>query len=189
AAPSARTIVRVLAGSTSIAIGVVCEDPNPEGIVSFSVRRDAGLGSEDHVRIVLGPFLDGRSGYVFAVNPSGARYDGLVNPGGESDNPDWDGIWEAATARTATGWSAEIRIPVLSIAFKPGLHEWHFNVQRRIQGRLETDRWASPHRQYQITQTSRAGLLTGLPDFDLGVGLSVRPAVTSGGGIPSVDAR
>ena len=154
-------------------------------IVSFSVRRDAVLDSEDHVRIVLGPFADGRSGYVFAVNPSGARYDALINPGGESDNPDWDGIWEAATARTPTGWSAEIRIPVLTLAFKPGLHEWHFNVQRRIQRRLETDRWASPNRQYQVTQTSRAGLLTDLPDFDLGLGLTVRPAVTSGGGIPS----
>ena len=109
----------------------------------------------------------------------------LIDPGGESDNPDWDGIWEAATARLPTGWSAEIRIPVLTLAFKPGLHEWQFNVQRRIQRRLETDRWASPNRQYQITQTSRAGLLTGLPDFDLGVGLTIRPAVTSGGGIPA----
>jgi len=48
---------------------------------------------------VLGPFADGRSGYVFAVNPTGTRYDGLISAGGESDNPDWDGIWEAATAR------------------------------------------------------------------------------------------
>ena len=62
-------------------------------------------------------------------------------------------------------------------------------MQRRIQRRLEIDRWASPNRQYQITQTSRAGLLTGLPDFDLGVGLTIRPAVTSGGGVPSRDAR
>ena len=38
---------------------------------------------------------------------------------------------------------------------------------------------------YKITQTSRAGLLTELPDFDLGLGLTVRPAVTTGGGIPA----
>jgi hypothetical protein len=185
AAPTARTRVQVLADTRSLVIGVVCDMPDPGDIVSFSVRRDAVLTSEDHIRIVLGPFADGRSGYVFAVNPTGARYDGLINPGGESDNPDWDGIWEAASARTATGWSAEIRIPALSIAFRPGLHEWQFNVQRRIQRRLETDRWASPNRQYQITQVSRAGLLTALPDFDLGVGLTVRPAVTSGAGIPA----
>jgi hypothetical protein len=122
---------------------------------------------------------------VFAVNPSGARYDGLINPGGETDNPEWDGIWQAAAARTPSGWSVEISIPIQTLGFKPGLHEWHFNVQRRIQRRLETDRWAFPARQYQLTQTSRAGLLTDLPDFSLGAGLTVRPAVTAGGGIPA----
>jgi hypothetical protein len=188
APPSARTRVQVLADPHALVIGIVCDEPDPADIVSFSVRRDAVLNSEDHVRIVLGPFADGRSGYVFALNPSGARYDGLVNPGGESDNPDWDGIWEAATARLPTGWSAEIRIPVLTLAFRPGLHEWQFNVQRRLQRRLEIDRWASPNRQYQITQTSRAGLLTGLPDFDLGLGLTVRPAVTGGGGMQAPSA-
>src|SRR5262245_57778863 len=185
---SARTVVRALASANAIVIGVICEDPEPGRIVSFSVRRDAPLNSEDHIRIVLGPFLDGRSGYVFAVNPSGARYDGLINPGGESDNPDWDGIWEAATTRSGSGWSLELKVPVQTLGFQPGLHEWHFNVQRRIQRRLETDRWAFPARQYQITQTSRAGLLTNLPDFNLGVGLTVRPAVTTGGGIPAASA-
>jgi hypothetical protein len=187
--PSERTTVRVLAGTKALAIGIVCDDPDPKGIVSFSVRRDAPLGNEDHVRIVIGPFLDGRSGYVFAVNPSGARYDGLINPGGENDNADWDGIWEAATSRTETGWSVEIRIPTQTLSFKPGLHEWHFNVQRRIQRLLETDRWAFPARQYQITQTSRAGLVTGLPSFSQGVGLSIRPAMTAGGGIPTPSAN
>lgn len=184
AAPSGRTIVRVLADEKTLVIGIVCEDPAPERIVSFSVRRDADLESEDHVRIVLGPFLDGRSGYVFAVNPSGARYDGLIEPGGEEDNPDWDGIWEAATSRLPEGWSAELRIPIQSVGFRAGLEAWHFNVERRIQRLLETDRWAFAARQYQVTQTSRAGLLTGLPAFDVGLGLSVRPAVTTGGGVP-----
>jgi hypothetical protein len=185
---SARTIVRVLAGPDGLVIGVLCEDDDPSGLVSFSVRRDAILNSEDHVRIVLGPFRDGRSGYVFAVNPSGARYDALINPGGETENADWDGIWEAATTQHPTGWSAEFRIPIQTLSFNPVLREWHFNVQRRIQRLLETDRWAFAARQYQVTQTSRAGLLTGLPEFNLGMGLTVRPAVTTGGGVPAPGA-
>ena len=185
---TARTVVRVLADTKALVVGILCDDPEPAKIVSFSVRRDAPLTSEDHVGVVIGPFLDGRSGYLFAVNPSGARYDGLINPGGDSDNPDWDGIWEAATARSSAGWSAEIRIPVQTLGFQPGQHEWHFNVQRRIQRRLETDRWAFPARQYRLTQVSRAGLLTDLPDFNLGLGVSVRPAVTTGGGIPAPSA-
>ena len=186
--PTFRTAVRVVAGRNALIIGIVCDDADPHGIVSFSVRRDASLQSEDHVRIVLGPFRDGRSGYVFAVNPNGARYDGVINPGGENENPEWDGIWEAATARNERGWSAEIRIPIQTLSFKPGLREWDFNVQRRVQRLLETDRWAFAVRQYRVTQTSRAGLLTELPDFALGRGLNLRPSLTAGGGVPAPSA-
>ena len=115
-------------------------------------------------------------------------HDGLINPEA-SENADWDGIWEAATSRRDGGWSAEILIPFHTLSFKPGLHEWHFNVQRRVQGLLEVDRWASPLRQYQVTQTSRAGVLEGIPEIDLGVGLSVRPAITTGGGVPAPEAN
>ncbi|HTM34324.1 MAG TPA: DUF5916 domain-containing protein, partial [Vicinamibacterales bacterium] len=90
--------------------------------------------------------------------------------------------------RNANGWTAEIWIPFLTLNFKPDLRSWHFNVQRRIQALLETDRWASAARQYQVTQTSRAGVLTGLPDIDLGRGLSVRPALRGGAGVPAPDA-
>ena len=49
AAPaSAQTTVRVLASPTALAVGIVCHDADPSGIVSYSVRRDAPLDSEDH---------------------------------------------------------------------------------------------------------------------------------------------
>src|SRR4029434_584022 len=96
---------------------------------------------------------------------------------------EWDGIWEAATASTSNGWSAEIRIPIRTLIFKCDVHEWRCNVERRIQRLLETDRGASASRQYRLRQTSRAGLLTNLPDFALGRGLALRPGITSGGGL------
>jgi len=185
AAPTYRTEVRVLAAADVVTIGIVCNDDHPAGIVSFTVTRDAPLQAEDHVRVVVGPFRDGRSGYVFAVNPRGARYDSLITSGGDSESVEWDGIWEAATATSQNGWSVEIRIPIRTLTFKPGLREWHFNVERRVQRLLETDRWASAGRQYRLRQTSRAGLLTELPDFALGRGLDIRPSVTTGGGIPA----
>ena len=182
---SGATHVRVLAGPRALVVGIECHDPDPAGIVSFSKQRDAELDSQDHVRVVLDTFLDGRTGYVFAVNPSGARYDALVEPGGESDDPSWDGIWEAAAKRTDRGWTVEILIPIHTLVFRPDLREWHFNVERRIQRLLETDRWAAASRQFRVTQTSRAGVITNLPEFATGLGLTIRPSVTSGGGIPA----
>jgi hypothetical protein len=174
--PSARTVIRVLALPDALVFGVRADDADPSSITAFARQRDASLGSEDHIRVVLDTYLDGRSGYVFIVNPNGARYDALIANQGEGENSNWDAVWEAATARTETGWSVEIKIPVKSLLFRRGLDTWAFNVERRIQRFLETDRWSSPSRDTKINMTSRAGLLTGLPDFQLGVGLSVRPS-------------
>jgi len=178
--PTGRTTVRVLAGPRALVFGVRCDDPDAAHIVSFTKERDGDFATEDHILIVLDPFQDGRSGYVFAVNPGGARFDALVQPSGESVDQNWDGEWEAAVHRDAAGWSAEIRLPVETLNFRHGLKEWGFNIQRRLQRRQETERWASPRQDYKVYRTSGAGLLTGLPEFDLGLGLSVRPSLVGG---------
>jgi len=180
--PTAQTRVMALTSPKELIIGVYCYD-DPNGIVSFSKNRDAKLSSEDNIRFVLDPFLDGRSGYIFSVNPAGARYDALVANQGEGENSDWDALWDAVALHQPDGWSVEIRIPIQSLSFKKELTEWGFNIERRIQRFQETNRWASPELDYELMQTSRAGLLVGIPKFDLGVGLSIRPAFVGGAGV------
>ncbi len=187
--PSEPTIVRVLADPAALVIGILCRDSRPDGIVSRTMDRDASLDGQDHVHVVLGPFRDGRSGYVFTVNPSGARVDGLVASRGEGENRSWDGLWEAKTWRDEGGWGAEIRIPILTLSFRPGLREWHFNVERYLERLRETSRWAGARRDTRLTQTSHAGLLADLPEFTLGVGTTVRPALAARYGRPSPGAK
>lgn len=180
AAPVYRTVVKVVTTSDALVIGVRASDGEPSRIVSFARERDASLESEDHIKIVLDTYLDGRSGYVFAVNPNGARYDALVSNQGDDENSNWDTVWEAGASRDSTGWSVEIMVPFQSILFRRGLTRWGFNVERRIQRLQEMDRWAGAMRDFQLTQTSRAGLLTDLPALDVGLGLSIRPSLTGG---------
>ncbi|MCX2719910.1 carbohydrate binding family 9 domain-containing protein [Lentiprolixibacter aurantiacus] len=175
--PSARTVVRVLADERFIVIGVDCQDQRPEDIVRFSKLRDANIREEDHVKIVLDTFLDGQSGYILAVNAHGARYDALVSNRGESENEDWDAIWNARVAVYDTGWTVEIILPIQSIYFNKNIDQWGFNVERRIQRNQETIRWANVQRDQFFGQTSRAGLLTNLPRFNYGLGLNVRPSL------------
>ena len=175
-----QTQVRVLANSRYLVIGIRALDPDPAGIVSTSKARDPELRSEDHIKIVLDPFLDGRTGYIFAINPGGARYDALVARRGEGEDSQWDAVWEAATARGPEGWSAEIRIPLQSLTFNASLDRWGFNVERRMERLQEVSRWASPFRDAKIAQTVRAGLLTDLPTFDTGLGLTIRPTAVGG---------
>ncbi|MEM6633327.1 MAG: carbohydrate binding family 9 domain-containing protein, partial [Bacteroidota bacterium] len=175
--PSGRTTMRVLTHPRYLLIGVECFDEDPSGIVNFSKLRDSDLEDEDHIRIVIDPFLDGQSGIILAVNASGARYDALVSNRGESENEDWDAIWEAKAVITDSGWTVEIRIPVQSFSFNKGLRTWGFNLERRIQRYQETIRWANIRRDQWFIQTSRAGLLTNLPEFSYGVGLNIRPSL------------
>jgi len=175
--PSFPTIVRVLANEKSVIIGIECKDSDPNQIVRFSKIRDAEISEEDHIKIVLDPFLDGQSGYIFAVNALGARYDALVSNRGESENKDWDAVWEARASINADGWSLEIKIPIQSIYFKKGLTSWGFNIERRIQRNQETIRWANVQRDQWLIQTSRAGLLTELPQFNYGLGMNIRPSL------------
>jgi hypothetical protein len=178
--PALPTIVKVVTTGDAIVIGVRAIDNEPSRIVSYARERDTPLGNEDHVKFVLDTYLDGRSGYVFEINPNGARHDALVVEQGEDQNSSWDAVWEAATARDANGWTAEISIPLSSILFQSRLTTWGFNFERRIQRLQEIDRWASPLQDIQLTQTSRAGLLTGLTGLDIGLGLSVRPSLAGG---------
>ncbi len=177
--PSAATLVRVLVNEKTIIIGIECKDSNPEKIVRFSKLRDTDISNEDHIKVVLDPFKDGQSGYILAVNANAARYDALVSNRGESENEDWDTIWEARVSINENGWIAEIKLPIQSIYFKKGLTEWGFNVERRVQRNQETIRWANVQRDQFFGQTSRAGLLTNLPSFNYGWGLSIRPSLVS----------
>ena len=183
-ARSARTVVRVLAGPKRSSSASSARSRAGDGIVSFSVRRDAQLDSEDHIRLVLGPFLDGRSGYVFAVNPSGARYDGLINPGAKATTP----IGTASGRRRRPGrrraGASRSGFRCRPSASSPNCASGISTSSAAFSVCSKPIAGPSPARQYQMTQTSRAGLLTELPAFDLGLGLSVRPAVTTGGGIP-----
>ena len=187
APPASRTVVRVLASTRDLTFGIVAYGAPGIPLTSYTKVRDGDLDEEDYLALVLDTFRDGRSGYVFAVNPAGARLDGLVARQGEDVDESWDAIWEAATWRDGNTWSAEIRIPVRSLIFRAGLTSWGFNLQRYVAFNQEVSRWASPQQNIEATQTSRAGLLLELPDFSLGIGLSVRPAAVAGGGHPAPD--
>lgn len=177
--PSFPTTVKILADQKNIYIGVICYDEDPDAIVSFSKARDSELEDEDNLKLIFDTYSDGRNGYIFAINPFAARYDALVSGNGESENPNWDGAWDARTQRDEISWSAEIRIPVSTLTFKKGLKSWGFNVERRIQRLLEVDRWTAISRDYMIGQTIHAGILSDLPRFNLGIGMTPRGSVVA----------
>ncbi len=176
---SYRTVVKIVADNENIIIGIICYD-DPDQITVYTKARDVELDGEDNIKFVFDTYRDERNGYIFSVNPFGARYDAIVADRGEHENSNWDGVWDAKTSINANGWSAEFIIPAKTLSFKSGLHEWGFNIERRIQRLLEKDRWAATKRDYRVITLSKAGVIEGLPTFDLGLGLLMKISPQAG---------
>jgi len=105
-----RTVVKVVRDDDALYVAVRADDRNASEIRATQLRRDADLGSDDTVTLLIDSFHDHRTGFVFQTNPNGAMWDAQIN-GLDNTNTNWNGIWEVATRRDSSGWTAEFRIP------------------------------------------------------------------------------
>jgi len=138
-APGDRTVVRILYDDDNVYVGIDC--PQSAEVVSRLTRRDRRAES-DSVTVILDARGDGKSAFEFSINVAGVLSDGLHF--NDTDfNQDWDENWEGATARTPTGWSAELRIPLRALRFPArAVQTWGLQVRRYVSARKETDEWA-----------------------------------------------
>jgi len=169
-----RTEVRLLVDEETLYIGVTCQDPEPDGIIVHTLQRDGDFLGDDTVAFVVDTFGDQRNGYLFRLNASGARQDGLLT-GSPEISLDWDGIWDGRVQRTPSGWTAEIALPSRSLRFNPALSAWGFNVERTVARSRVTLRWAGTSHDSSLADLRRTGRLAGMGGLRQGEGLSVSP--------------
>jgi hypothetical protein len=173
--PSERTVIRLLRDDENLYIGVLAYDSEPNRIVATQMARDAGLGSDDRIEIVLDTFRDQRNAFYFSTNPAGAYVDGIAFINGDL-NTEWDTIWDVRTQRTNEGWAAEFAIPFKSLNYPVGQSVWGFNVARSINRKLEEARWSGA--RFDVTrfaQVTEAGEISGLDGLTQGKGIDIRP--------------
>jgi hypothetical protein len=177
------TEVRVLFDRDRIILGVICFDSEPTRLLGNQMQRDQPFEADDRFLVAIDPFFDGRSGYFFEINPSGAMGDGLITgPTGGGDfggemNKSWDGIWIARVRRTAIGWTAEIEIPFKTVNFNPDTATWGANFQRTVKRKNEESLWTGWLRDEGLTRMSNAGRIAGIDGISQGIGLDLKPYV------------
>lgn len=177
APPSMGTAVYFGTDHRTLFIAVRAFDPEPRRIVARQLQRDADLGTDDQFTVVLDPARSGRNGYLFRVNPNGVQQDGLIYDGVEL-RTDWDAIWEAQAHIDATGWTAEIAIPLAALSGDGRGENWGMNVERQIPRLNEVMRWAAPLPDREVSSLADAGVLADMPVIRNMVGLRVQPSVS-----------
>jgi hypothetical protein len=128
AAPTQRTEARVLYDDGAIWVAMRLDDSAPDSIAAALGRRDFD-GHSDWAHVIIDSYHDRRTAFRFAVSPGGVQRDAMLSGDAEwSEDPSWDAVWEAATARDSAGWAVEMRIP---------LSQLRFNVPKAGRGKRE----------------------------------------------------
>lgn len=174
--PGERTIVRILYDDENIYVGVDCiQHKSP--VVARLTRRDRNVEA-DSVTVAFDTRSDGKSAFDFSVNAAGVLSDGLRFNDTEYSQA-WDEIWEAKTARTHAGWSAELRIPLRVLRFKSRpVQSWGLQVKRYVSETQEVDEWAHIPRD-TAGEVSHYGRLDDLVGLRPESPLELRPFVAA----------
>jgi len=175
------TTVRLLHDGGHVYLLIRCDDPDPSRIAVHTLQRDGDQSNDDSVTVVLDTFAQKKLGYVFQVNASGGRADGLISPGflnpstGSPIDYSWNGYWRAIAQRDARGWTAEIAIDVRSLQFSGRPGSWGLNVSRYVPRALLTMAWSGINLDAQVTDLQREGRLTGTAGLKQGSGFEFDP--------------
>ena len=175
-----RTEVRVVLGQSTLYIGVICFDSQPDGIIGRERRRDNNLTNDDRFAIVLDTFHDHRNGFYFVANPLGTRFDALITDDGVAINDEWDEGWWVEARITDEGWALEFEIPLSILRAPEDLDSWGINFQRFVRRKNEIAMWRGWSRDFTFDQVSQAGHLTGMNGVETGLLARVKPYLLLG---------
>mgnify|MGYP001200220964 CR=1 FL=1 len=89
-------------------------------------RRDSSQKS-DKIQIELSPFESARRAYLFELSAGETLRDGIKNEMGDVDDS-WDSLFDGRIHQTATGFSAEIKIPFQSLRFDSSRNAWGMHI-------------------------------------------------------------
>jgi hypothetical protein len=172
--PTEKTEIKVIYDLKGIYFGIRCYDSEPQRISANTMEHDKSEErNEDQISLLLDPFLDKRSAYIFIINPKGARSEGFAS--GEHYNLGWDGLWEARCQTDSEGWTGEIFISFKTISFNPKLTSWGINIERYIARKQEVIRYSGISLNSFFSNPKEAGLITGIENIKQGLGVTFRP--------------
>ena len=179
AKPAFATHVAIAIDDDALYVAARMDDDHPERIYRAMTRHDDTRGAERFI-ISLDPARTGRTAYSFAVTAAGVRADWIHT----DDSPghrdlSWDPVWQAAVRLTATGWVAEMRIPLAQLNYPSSENPvWGVNFNRFVPKRHEDLFWIAVPLD-RTAWASAFGELRGLPALKRRIHVELLPYVSA----------
>ena len=100
------TEVFILYDSTNLYIAAKLSQSQPNEITAQVLRQGSGLWGDDYFGVILDPFNNRRSGYLFQLNPNGVRAEALYENTTQTQF-DWMGTFASLPGRESDETSPE----------------------------------------------------------------------------------
>ena len=172
APPSEASQIYVVYTKDALYLAGRFQDSEPHRIGARILRQGDWSFGEDSFTIMVDPFNNGRTGYIFDLTANGVRNQ-AVYENVTTENWSWRGIWHGATSFTDDGWIAEVEIPFKTLSFDPSNDVWGLNFARYIGRKAEQIGWASANR---TQNPSNFGDVAGMSGAEKGIGLDIVPS-------------
>src|SRR3990172_3503002 len=156
---SERTVVRLVGTAEGLWVGLWAYEAEPVEIRRAQLRRDADFGTDDSFTLM-------NDAQIVTF---------------ESQNTDWDGIWDARARVTSWGWQAELFLPWQTLRYPANAASVGLNLKRYVRHRNEEALWRAWRRPEGIRFLEREGTLEGLRDLPPRAAAEVRPYLASTG--------
>ncbi len=119
-----KTEAWVFFDDNNIYVSARCWDSHPERMVVNEMRRDnRNIFQNENFTVAFDTFYDRRNGFFFQTNPLGALRDQAVGDEGQSNNNDWNTVWDVGASLFLLPSPPPIVFGV-SIDFRRPRHSW-----------------------------------------------------------------
>ena len=167
--------VHIFYDQTAIYVGAKLYDSSPDSIFNFLSERD-NIGMSDYFGIYFDPYNQGQVAYGFFITPAGVQTDlKAVKGDWDSEDPNWNAVWQSKAMVNDKGWVVEMRIPYSALRFpENGGGTWGLNMFRNIRRYSSNNSWN--HIDLKVSGIiHQEGQMTGLKDLKPPVRLSLSP--------------
>jgi hypothetical protein len=182
---SNKTVVKILYDNEAVYIGAHLYD-DPLRVRSQLTGRDAEQRQDvDYFSVFFDTYYDQQNGFQFLVTSANVQSDARLGANittdfGEYGDKTWDAVWQSSTHLQPDGWTAEIRIPYISLRFaKRAVQTWGLQFLRFTRRNNESAFW-NPVNPNVAGFVNQFGRYEGLKNIEPPLRLSLSPYLSTG---------
>ncbi|MBC8192064.1 MAG: carbohydrate binding family 9 domain-containing protein [Candidatus Marinimicrobia bacterium] len=168
-----KTEIRILYDDVTFYVAAKMFDLDPSSIAAQLGKRDDDDVVADWIGLWINPFNDGANELIFMVTSAGVQVDRKTTP--NSNDSNWNPVWESAARIDADGWSVEMAIPFSQMRFPAkDIQIWGFNIGRYRTSSREMYTWTLLDKEMG-NYAQQVGLLKGIQNLETPLRLSFTP--------------